>query len=91
MYIIPTRTSDFYRFPIAEKLKRWTLSEALFRKVRKSELCEERTDQCELGELFKKPLIFLTPRNNVQKVNDVKNKYNDLVQVTIVGNRIQES
>lgn len=73
------------RFEIAEVTKTWTLQEAMFKRIRKSEL--ERLKKCPIGELFTEPLQIFTPRNNFRM--DKKNgKVNDFVQVTIIGSRI---
>ena len=75
------------RFEIANETKTWSLRDAMFKKVRKSEL--ENQQKCQVGEIFTNPLVIFTPRNNF-RTDKKTGKANDLVQVTIVGNRINE-
>ena len=50
------------RFEIAEETKRWSLKDALFKKIVKEELSKAK--KCPVGELFSNPLIIYTPRNS---------------------------
>ena len=73
------------RFEIAEITQQWSLHEAMFKKIRKSEL--ENLDKCQVGELFKEPLQIFTPRNNF-RIDRKTGKANDFVQVTIIFLRV---
>ena len=60
----------------------------IFRKLTKKELKVDHRSKVQVGEFFASPLVVYTPRNNFIP-EDETDRYNDQVQVTIIGNNIQ--
>ena len=58
----------------------------MYKKLTEKELGQKRNTP--VGELFEAPIVMLTPRNNFRQIFGT-NKYNDLVQVSVIQQNIQ--
>ena len=84
------RVSDYMRFEISEDVKYWTLKDALHKRINEK---MGTGPKIQLGELFKAPLVWVTPRSewlSTAAIAGGKLKRNYFCQVTVIKGRFSK-